>query len=102
MLEGSFVRATAEIVIGEIPGRMFDRAVDPRTSYAEIVLEAPDRSARLETPAEICDTAGSLRINLREAVMAKGRDAKKTEKKPAQKTPKEKKAEKQAKKSQKD
>jgi predicted DNA-binding protein with PD1-like motif len=38
---GSRVRTTAELVVGLLPGWVFQRAADPATGYAELQITAP-------------------------------------------------------------
>jgi uncharacterized protein len=38
LLEGCLVRTTAELVLGVLPGLVFDRAPDPETGYSELVI----------------------------------------------------------------
>jgi predicted DNA-binding protein with PD1-like motif len=39
LLEGSLIRTTAEIVIGELEDTTFTRVLDPRTGFKELVIQ---------------------------------------------------------------
>jgi predicted DNA-binding protein with PD1-like motif len=43
LLDGNVIYTTAEMVIGEAPGRVFRREVDPETTFRELLI---DRKAR--------------------------------------------------------
>jgi len=40
LMQGNLIYTTAEIIIGEIPGFDFERRLDERTSYKELVIHA--------------------------------------------------------------
>ena len=42
VMEGCIVYTTAEIVIGELPGVVFDREFDPETGYRELLIKKRD------------------------------------------------------------
>lgn len=42
VLEGCRVRTTAEVLLALLPGRRFERAHDPATGYAELIIRSSD------------------------------------------------------------
>lgn len=66
LLEGTIVRTTAEVAVGELPGLLFDRVLDPRTGFNELSVaqntRLPPFSGLFPPPGALASFSGAAAL----------------------------------------